>query len=113
MLKPKPADLQDKIERLRRQRLAHEAMRKSAGTWGDRTVGEIRHVASGTVYVQVWKGSRQPDLLAGAASRAPQVPIADWPALTVWLKAKDESGFTRRVIACDLSTAEAQRIKAE
>src|SRR5438876_8525072 len=74
MLKAKPADVQDKIERLRRQRLADEAARKSAGTWGDRMVGELQHAASGTVYVQVWKGSRRPDLLLGAATRAPQVP---------------------------------------
>jgi hypothetical protein len=111
MLKAKPADVQDKIERLRRQRLADEAARKSAGTWGDRMVGELQHAASGTVYVQVWKGSRRPDLLLGAATRAPQVPSTDMAALTAWLKAKDEAGFTRRMIACDLSAAEAQRVK--
>ena len=113
MQKPKAADnMQDKIDRLRGLRLAHEAARKDAGTWGDQMVGEIAHDASGTVYVQIWKGRRRPDPLLGSSARAAGVPSLDLPALAAWLKSTGENGFSRRVVASDLSKAEAQRIKA-
>jgi len=83
--KPKPtdsvADLQTRTDKLRELRLADEAARKSAGTWGELTVGEVTHPASGSVYVQVWKGARRPDLGRAPSARAANVPPEDWPGL--------------------------------
>jgi len=111
-LKPKPIEAQEKTGKLRELRLADETARKAAGTWGDLTVGEVTHEASGSTYVQIWKGSRRPDLAVAPSATAAHVPVEDWPAVLAWLKATRATGFGHNVIGWTLSKAEAQRIKA-
>ena len=107
-LKPSPVD--DKTERLRALRLAHEAASKEAGTWGEVTVGELRHEASRSVFVQVWKGPRRPEPGREGAVRRPGVSAEDWTAMTDWVVTFKTSGFSESVIAKNLSAAEARRI---
>src|ERR1051325_11205607 len=52
----KQPDQKTLTQTLRDQRQADEAARTAAGTWGDLSVGELTHRASGSVYIQVWKG---------------------------------------------------------
>jgi len=111
--KPKQAQTEDrKTEKLRALRLAHEAARKEAGIHGDRSVGEIAHGATRSVYVQVWKGGRRPDPLHARSPQSAGVPPSDWPVLATWVAGKEPEEFRRRMIAKDLNAAEATRIKA-
>jgi len=107
--KAKPNDGK-KTERLRQLRLADEAARRQAGTWGDVTVGEIAHADSESVYVQVWKGARRPNPL-GSTAPPTGVPADDWTAIVAWLNAENSTGFVQRVVASHLSAAEAQKVK--
>jgi hypothetical protein len=108
--KSKPTN-EKKTERLRELRLADEAARRAAGTWGDVAVGEIFHAESGTVYVQVWKGERRPNPLGAVSPNAAGVPAADWPLIVAWVEARGSSGFSQRIVASHLSTVEARRVK--
>lgn len=113
MKKPKDVHAADrKTEKLRALRLAHEAARKDAGIWGDRSVGEIAHSETGSVYVQTWKGGRRPNPLEARSPQSAGVPAADWPVLAAWIADKDPDGFRRRVVAKDLNAAEAKKVKA-
>ena len=60
--RPSDNDDQKKLARLRDQRLAAQAVREAAGTWGEISVGEITHVPTGAVFVHCWKGRQEPDL---------------------------------------------------
>ena len=106
--KAKPSQEDKKTERLRALRLAHEASRREAGTWGDMTVGEIVHDASHSAVVQVWKGQRRPDPFEGR--RCAGVTADEWMALVAWVTAHKSVGFQKRIVAWDLSADEARRI---
>ena len=106
--KAKQSPEDKKTERLRALRLAREASRREAGTWGDMTVGEIVHDASHSAFVQVWKGQRQPDPIEGR--RSTSVLANEWLILRAWVHARKSVGFQKRVLARDLSTTEAKRI---
>lgn len=111
--KAKQAQTADqKTEKLRALRLAHEAARKEAGIFGDRSVGEITHAETRSVYVQVWKGGRRPDPLHARSPQSAGVPAADWPVIAAWAADKEPEDFRRRMIAKDLNAAEATKIKA-
>lgn len=105
-VKPSPED--KKIERLRALRLANEAARREAGTWGEMTVGEILHDASHSAFVQVWKGQRRPDPLEG--HRCTGVPADEWSAMVAWVTARKSVGFQKKIVAWDLSPDEAKRV---
>lgn len=109
--KPTPTDEDVKTQKLRSLRMAAEAAGKEAGTWGDRTVGEIAHPATGSVYVQVWRGSRRPDPLSARSAQSASVSTADWQAIVGWNHKLRAEAFTRSVVAWNLSQTEAQRIK--
>jgi len=100
----------NKTENLRALRLAQEAASKEAGTWGDMTVGEILHEGSRSVFVQVWKGARRPDPFEvdGVRRAAPRGP--DWLAVMAWIDAEKSDGFSRCIVAWDLSAPEARKI---
>ena len=98
---------------LRELRLADEAARKTAGTWGELSVGEITHRASRSVYVQVWKGARRPDPVGAANCRTAGVPSAEWPTVSAWLDTVRDSDLHRSIVAWSVSKAEAQRLKAK
>jgi hypothetical protein len=106
--KAKPTPEDKKTERLRALRLAQEASRREAGTWGEMTVGEILHDASHSAVVQVWKGQRRPDPFEG--KRSVGVPADEWLALLAWVNARKAVGFQKRIVAWDLSADEARRI---
>jgi hypothetical protein len=100
----------DKAERLRALRLAHEATRREAGVWGQMTVGEIRHEASNSVFMQVWKGQRRPDPFGEGGSRRAGASAAEWSALLEWIAERNSPEFSQRIVAWDLSAAEARRV---
>jgi hypothetical protein len=108
---PKPIDPKTQTEKLRQLREADEEARKAAGTWGDLSVGEVTHRPTKSVYVQVWKGRRRPDLALEAGVRPVGVPPADWPALEAWLATARFSGLHQSVVAWTVSKSEAQRLK--
>ena len=98
-----------KTEALRALRLAREAESRSAGTWGENSVGEILHESSRSVFVQVWKGARRPDPFENKTRRnLPQG--SDWSAIIAWVDARDASAFVCRYVARNLSLAEARKI---
>lgn len=99
-----------KTERLRALRLAHEAARKQAGTWGDMMVGEIVHEATRSVFVQVWKGPSRPDPFRQGAVRQAGIGPAEWSAITAWVNSRHADGFSKCVLARDMTKEEAQRV---
>jgi hypothetical protein len=108
----KRTDQKTLTQNLRDQRQADEAARKAAGTWGDLSVGEVTHRATGSVYVQVWKGGKRPEITA-ATARAASVPTEDWAAIEGWLKGINPADLHRSIIAWTVSKAEAARLKAK
>lgn len=112
--KPKPVEIdpRTRTDKLRELRLADEAARKEAGTWGLMIVGEVLHSASRSVYVQIWKGARRPDVAVAPSARSAGVPPEDWTGLAAWIKSTRGQGLTRNVVAWSLSKAEALRVKA-
>jgi hypothetical protein len=106
----KVVEVESKTEKLRALRLANEASRKAAGTWGEMMVGEITHEASKSVFVQVWKGRTRPDPFRQSSVRQAGVPAAEWLAMTGWVKARRSLGFSQSVVAWDISADEAHKI---
>lgn len=108
---PKPIDPRVNMEKLRELRLADEAARKAAGTWGELSVGEVVHGPSRSVFVQVWKGARRPVVAGATNARTAGVPAAEWPAVEAWLETVHPDELKRSIIAWSVSKAEAQRLK--
>ena len=99
----------DKTEALRALRLAKEAESRSAGTWGENSVGEILHEGSRSVFVQVWKGARRPDPFENRVRR--DLPRGnDWWAMIAWVNARDANDFVCRYVARNLTLAEARKV---
>lgn len=105
----KKVEIESKAEKLRALRLADEAARKAAGTWGEMTVGEIVHEATRSVFVQVWKGSSRPDPFRQGV-RQVGVPANEWLAMTTWVKVRRADGFSQSVIAWDITAEEARKV---
>jgi len=106
----KVLEVETKAQKLRTLRLADEAARKAAGTWGEMMVGEILHEPTRSVFVQVWKGQSRPDPFREGRTRQVGVPATEWLAMTAWIKVRRAMGFTQSVIARDISADEAHRI---
>lgn len=106
----KRIETESKTEKLRALRLADEAARKEAGTWGEMHVGEVTHEATKSVFVQVWKGAHRPDLFRQGGVRQVGVPAAEWLAITGWVKARRADGFEQSVLARDVSAEEARKV---
>jgi hypothetical protein len=100
-----------KIATLRQLRLANDAARREAGTWGEMTVGEIAHEPSGEVFVLSWKGRKEPDLARLHRSRLPELSPAEHERLLAWLVHHRVPVFQRSLVGWDLSRAEAKRVK--
>ena len=107
----KPTLKENKADRLRQVHLADEAARRDAGSRGDFNLSEILHAASGTVYVQTWKGETQPNPLGALSAQLAGVPAADWPRIVGWLDTCGSTGFTQRILVGRVSSAEAERVK--
>jgi hypothetical protein len=95
-----------------RSREPGESVRREVGMQGEMNVGEICHDGSSTVYVQVWRGTRRPNPLGAANAYVGGVPVEDWPAIVGWLNAQASAGFSRRMVASNLTDGEALKIKA-
>ena len=107
-----PADTErTKSERLRELRLASEASGREAGTWGDASVGEITHVASGATFVYYWSGRQEQDLGKLLARRLAGTTPEEYQALVEWLLQYRVQGFRLAIRNWNLSTAEARRLK--
>lgn len=102
---------QAKTAKLRELRLADDAARRAAGTWGDMSVGEIAHEPTGEIFVLSWKGSKEPDLARLSRSRLPDLSVAEHERLQAWLVHHRVPIFERSLIAWNLSRAEAKRLK--
>jgi hypothetical protein len=100
----------DKSERLRALRLAHEATQREAGVWGQMTVGEIVHQASNSVFMQLWRGQRRPNPFEEGGARRAGASSAEWAAMLEWIAERNTPEFSQRIIAWDLSAAEARKI---
>jgi len=104
-------DEKAKTVRLRELRLADDAARREAGTWGDMSVGEIAHEPTGEVFVLSWKGSKEPDLARLHGSRLSELSVAEHERLQAWLVHHRPPVFQRSLIGWNLSRAEAKRLK--
>jgi len=102
---------QAKTAKLRELRLADDAARREAGTWGEMSVGEIAHEPTGEVFVLSWKGSREPDLTRLHRRRLPELSIGEHERLQVWLVHHRMPVFRRSLLGWNLSPAEAKRLK--
>jgi hypothetical protein len=98
-------------DRLRQQRLAHEQAQKDAGVWGDIAVGEITR--DNKVFLHHWKGHASPGLYALAAKRPREMTAPEHEALVAWLKSGAYEGFAQKLVAWNITEAEALRVKAE
>ena len=96
---------------LKSQRLAHEEIQKSAGLWGEMSVGVIER--GGTAFVHVWKGASLTNVYKLAAKRPKEIPKEEHDALCAWLKAGRYEGFKHTISASNVSPDEASRCKLE
>jgi hypothetical protein len=104
-------DEKAKVANLRELRLAADAARRAAGTWGDMSVGEIAHEPSGEVFVLSWKGREPPDLLLMRRRRPPELSVAEHERLQAWLERHDLPDFRQSLVGWSLSRVEAKRAK--
>ncbi|MGH6931652.1 MAG: hypothetical protein ACREEE_04380 [Dongiaceae bacterium] len=113
--KPKrsTSDLELKQARLREQRLANEAARREAGTWGEMSVGEITNVETGEVFVLHWKGQQIDDLARLSGKRATTLSLDEHRYLAGWLSRHEFEGFQQAIFAWDVTADEAKRLKLE
>ncbi len=82
-----------------------------AAPLGDRTVSEITHDETRSVYVQVWRGSRRPDVFIAKTPQAAGVTPEDWLALRAWRKrALSAAEFARHDVASHVTAAAARDI---
>jgi hypothetical protein len=104
-------DEKTKIAKLREQRLASDAARREAGTWGDLSVGEIVHGLSGEVFVLSWRGRMEPDLMRLKRTRSSEISVSEHERLQEWLTRRAHMSLTRSLVGWNLSRAEARRVK--
>ncbi|MEA2778646.1 MAG: hypothetical protein QOK29_190 [Rhodospirillaceae bacterium] len=109
--RPSKGDEQQKIARLRDLRLAAQAGREQAGTWGDISVGEITHRATGAVFVHCWKGRAEPDLEKIHQTRGLDRTADEHQRLKDWLLKHRTQGFDCALLGWNLSPTEASRVK--
>jgi len=105
------AEANAKVAKLRELRLADDAARREAGTWGDVSVGEITHEPTGEIFVLSWKGPKEPDLAKLHRSRSPELSPAEHERLQAWLDHHRMPVFQRSLIGWSLSRDEARRVK--
>lgn len=105
------AATEDKAAKLRALRLADEASKRDSGAWGEYAVREVTHRPTGAVFVHWWKGKAGPKFVK--PPRPPGLLAAEHQAYVAWLGAAPADQFSQRIVAWNLSKAEAERIKAE
>jgi hypothetical protein len=100
-----------KIARLRELRLANDAARREAGTFGDISLIEILHEPSGDVFVLYRKGGMVPDLARLQRSRTPGMSQAEHERLQAWLSQYEVPTLKQAHLGWNLSLVEAKRAK--
>src|SRR5262252_8314932 len=98
-----------KMAKLRQLRLADDAARRAAGTFGDLSVIEILHEAAGEVFVLSWKGSKVPELARLSRIRAPGLTLDEHERLQAWLEEAPMLDLKQTMVGWNMSTAEAKR----
>ena len=106
---PETADAA-KLRKLRELREADEAQRRAQGIWGGYSVAEISHPDSNSVFLLRCRGRDAPDLAKEARARSALVPAEDHVALVEWIAKRPFADFRSRLVAWNLSEAEAKRI---
>ena len=109
--RPTENEDQKKLARLRDQRLAAQAVREAAGTWGEISVGEITHLPTGAVFVHCWKGRQEPDLKKIHETRGQDRRPDEHQRMMAWLSQHRSKGFEQTLLGWNLSLAEANRVK--
>lgn len=102
-----PEDL--RIRKLRALRLADEAARRAAGTWGEMSFGEFTHDATDARFVMVTRGRNEPNLAARVKARPPYMSPEEHAALSEWVGRHGPAGYSYIVLGLNLSQAEARR----
>jgi len=100
-----------KMNKLRQLRLADDAARRAAGTFGDMSVIEILHEPTGEVFVLSWKGSKAPELARLNRIRAPGLTFEEHERLQAWLVDLQLPFLKQSLIGWNMSAAEAKRAK--
>lgn len=100
-----------KTDALRQKRLAHEHAQKTAGTWGDMSVGTISR--DNQFFVYFWKGNVRASLSDLANKRPKEMTEDDHTAFLQWLKTGHFDGFVQAFAAWNVSPEEAVKIKNE
>jgi hypothetical protein len=98
-------------DRLRQKRLAHEQAQRDAGIWGDMVVGEITR--ENKVFMHHWKGHALSELFTLVGKRPREMTAPEHAALVAWLKSAAYEGFTQKLVAWNITEAEALRVKSE
>jgi hypothetical protein len=99
-----------KMRKLRELREADEAQRRAQGTWGGYGVAEISHPESKSVFLLRCRGRDAPDLAKEVRARSALVPAEDHQALVEWIAKRPFADFRSRLVAWNLSEAEAKRV---
>jgi hypothetical protein len=98
-----------KIAKLRELRLANDAARRAAGTFGDMSVIEIQHETE--VFILSWKGSKLPELERLVRIRAPGLSFEEHERLQSWLEDLPLLDLKQTLVGWNMSAAEAKRAK--
>jgi hypothetical protein len=99
-----------KTRKLRELREADEAQRRAQGIWGGYSVAEIAHADTKSLFVLRCRGRDAPDLAKEARTRSALVSAEDHQALVAWIAKRPYAEFRSRLVAWNLSDAEAKRI---
>ena len=99
-----------KLRKLRELREADEAQRRAQGIWGAYSVAEVAHFDSNSVFVLRCRGRDAPDLAKEVRVRSALVPAEDHQALVEWIARRPFAEFRSRLVAWNLSDAEAKRV---
>lgn len=100
-----------KMNKLRQLRLADDAARRAAGTFGDMSVIEIMHEPTGEVFVLSWKGAKPPELARLNRIRAPGLTLEEHERLQAWLNDLQLPVLKQSLIGWNMSAVEAKRAK--
>jgi hypothetical protein len=100
-----------KMAKLRQLRLADDAARRAAGTFGDMSVIEIHDEDAGEVFVLSWKGSKLPDLARLSRIRAPGMTLDEHERLQTWLDDLPVLDLKQTLVGWNMNAAEAKRVK--
>ncbi len=107
--KPVPTATDKKIAKLRELRLADEAQRRAAGTWGGVSVGEFRHPTDDECFVILWSGRTAPNVETRLKAKSAGMTDAERAALVAWVGTR-AALFACTVVAVNLSETEANRV---